>query len=151
MQESDFGMKDVVLRIVASNSDPEAREMEIKKMGKAYKEIAEGIMPKLRKSDYTFNAEKIGRSDEEISRLAKSNPDSLNVEEILYAGTLTQDNNEKLAIYTAAERIYPQDWRASNNRSIRPTYFGPIRTSVGRLEERDAGSVCLACAPSDAR
>ncbi len=115
MEQSDMGMKDVILRIVASNSDPEAREMEIKKMGKAYKEIAEGIMPKLRKSDYTFNAERIGRSDDEILRLAKSNPDSLNVEEILYAGTLTQDNSEKLTFYTAAERIYPQDWRAANN------------------------------------
>jgi len=115
MQNSDLAMKDVILRIVASNSDPEAREMEIKKMGKAYKEIADGIMPKLRKSDYRFNAEKIGRSDEEISRLAKSNPDSLNVEEILYAATLTQDNNERLAIYSSAERIYPQDWRAANN------------------------------------
>jgi tetratricopeptide (TPR) repeat protein len=115
MQESDMGMKDVILRIVASNSDPEAREMEIKKMGKAYKEIADGIMPKLRKSDYRFNAEKVGRSDEEISRLAKSNPDSLSNEEILYAATLTQDNNERLAIYTSGERIYPQDWRAANN------------------------------------
>jgi tetratricopeptide (TPR) repeat protein len=115
MQESDMEMKDVILRIVSSNSDPEAREMEIKKMGKAYKEIADGIMPKLRKADYTFNAEKTGRSDEEISRLAKSNPDSLSVEEILYAATLTQDNTEKLAIYTAGERIYPQDWRAANN------------------------------------
>jgi len=115
MQESDMEMKDVILRIVASNSDPEAREMEIKKMGKAYKEIADGIMPKLRKSDYRFNAEKIGRTDEEITRLAKSNPDSLSVEEILYAATLTQDNNERLAIYTSGERIYPQDWRAANN------------------------------------
>ena len=115
MQESDMSMKDVILRIVASNSDPEAREMEIKKMGKAYKEIAEGIMPKLRKSNYVFNADKIGRSDDEISRLAKSNPDSLSVEEILYAGTLTQDNAEKLAIYSAGERIYPQDWRCANN------------------------------------
>lgn len=115
MQSSDMAMKDVILRIVASNSDPEAREMEIKKMGKAYKEIADGIMPKLRKSDYRVNAEKIGRTDEEISRLAKSNPDSLSVEEILYAATLTQDNNERLAIYNSAERIYPQDWRSANN------------------------------------
>ena len=115
MQQSDMEMKDVILRIVSSNSDPEAREMEIKKMGKAYKEIADGIMPKLRKSDIRFNADKIGRSDEEISRLAKSSPDSLNVEEILYAGTLTTDNNEKVSIYSSAERIYPQDWRTSNN------------------------------------
>ena len=115
MQESSMPQKDMILRIVASNSDPEAREMEIKKMGKAYSEIAEGILPKLRRSAVTLNAEKTGRSNEEITTLAKSNPDSLTVEEILYAGTLTNSNSEKLSIYQAAERIYPQDWRTAND------------------------------------
>jgi tetratricopeptide (TPR) repeat protein len=115
MGQSDMPQKDMILRIVESNTDVDAREMEIKKMGKAFVEIANGVMPKLRKSDITINADKIGRSDEEISALAKSNPDSLNVEEILYAATLTNSNSEKLSIYQAAERIYPQDWRTSNN------------------------------------
>src|SRR5258706_27478 len=115
MQESDMSMKDVILRIVSSNSDPDAREMEIKKMTKAYTEIAERIMPKLRKSDITFNAEKVGRSDEQISALAMSNPDSLSIEELLYAGGLEKDVDKKLQIYKSAERIYPQDWRAANN------------------------------------
>lgn len=115
MQASDMAQKDMILRIVASNSDPDGREMEIKKMGKAFTEIAEGVLPKLRRSAITLNAEKVGRSDEQISALATSSPDSLSVEEILYAATLTQDNNEKLAIYKSAERIYPQDWRCANN------------------------------------
>jgi len=115
MQESDMPQKDMILRIVASNTDAEAREMEIKKMGKAYTEIAENILPKLRRAKVTVNAEKTGRSDEEISRLATSAPDSLSVEEILYAGTLASGNDQKLAIYKSAERIYPQDWRTSNN------------------------------------
>ncbi len=115
MQESSLPQKDQVLRVVASNSDPEAREMEIKKMGKSYDDIADGIMPKLRRAAITLNADKTGRSDEEISALAKSSPDSLSVEEILYAATLTQDVNERLTIYQSAERIYPQDWRTSNN------------------------------------
>ena len=115
MQESSMPQKDMILRVVSSNSDPEAREMEIIKMGKAYTEIATGVMPKLRRSEITLNADKTGRSDEQISALAKSNPDSLSVEEILYAATLTNDKNNKLSIYQSAERIYPQDWRTSNN------------------------------------
>lgn len=115
MQASDMPQKDMILRIVASNSDVDAREMEIKKMGKAYTEIADNVLPKLRRSAITINADKVGRSDEQISALAKSNPDSLSVEEILYAATLTQDNSEKLSIYRSAERVYPQDWRTSNN------------------------------------
>ena len=115
MQQSDMAQKDMILRIVASNSDPEAREMEIKKMGQAYEEIADNVLPKLRRSRITIHADKTGRSDEEISRLAASSPDSLSVEEILYAATLATDNSQKLEIYKSAERIYPQDWRTSNN------------------------------------
>lgn len=115
MQESNMTQKDMILRIVASNTDAEAREMEIKKMGKAYTEIADGVLPKLRRSVITLNADKIGRSDAQISALAKSNPDSLSVEEILYAATLTNDRSEKLSIYQTAERLYPQDWRTSND------------------------------------
>ena len=115
MSQSDMPQKDMILRIVASNTDVDARELEIKKMGKAYTEIANGVMPKLRRSEITINADKVGRSDEQISALAKSNPDSLSVEEILYAATLTTQMSEKLSIYQAAERIYPQDWRTSNN------------------------------------
>ncbi len=137
MQESDLGMKDVVLRIVASNSDPEAREMEIKKMGKAYKEIAEGVLPKLRKSNFTFNADKIGRSDEQISALAKSNPDSLSVEEILYAGTLTADNAEKLNIYSAGERIYPQDWRCANNTGMVKFWTHDVDGAMAEFSKAD--------------
>jgi outer membrane protein OmpA-like peptidoglycan-associated protein len=93
MQESDMTQKDMILRIVSSNADVDAREMEIKKMGKAYTEIADKILPKLRKSDIVYNAEKQGRSDEQISATAKTSPDSLSVEEILRAGSLTSDDN----------------------------------------------------------
>ncbi len=115
MQNSNLAQRDMILRIVASNADVDARETEIKKMGKAYTEIAESVLPKLRRSVITINADKVGRSDEQISALAISNPDSLSVEEILYAGTLIKDDNQKLTIYRSAERIYPQDWRTSNN------------------------------------
>ena len=115
MQESNMEQKDMILRIVSSNSDPEAREMEIKKMGKVFDDVADRILPKLRRSAITLNGEKTGRSDEQITALAASNPDSLSVEEILYAATLTTDNSQKLSIYKTAERLYPQDWRAANN------------------------------------
>ena len=107
--------KDMILRIVASNSDPEARELEIKKMGKAFTEIAEGVLPKLRRSAVVINADKVGRSDEEILATAKSSPDSLSLEEIIRAGFLAKENSDKITIYRAAERIYPQDWRCANN------------------------------------
>ena len=63
----------------------------------------------------TANIEIIGKSDDEISALAKSNPSELNIEEILYAATLTNNDNEKMAIYTKASELYPNCYRTWNN------------------------------------
>ena len=138
MQSSDMSQKDMVLRIVASNTDPDAREIEIKKMGKAYTEIAENVLPKLRRSVVTINADKMSRTDEEISALAISNPDSLSVEEILYASTLTTDDSKKMTIYKSAERIYPQDWRTSNNVGMMTFMSGDADGAMSEFNKADA-------------
>lgn len=96
-------------------SDPEVREREIKNISSAYSVVAEQILPKLRRSKFVVNAERIGKSDEEIRNLAKSNPSALNVEELLYAATLFDNNGDKLAIYEAAMRQFPNDWRGLND------------------------------------
>jgi tetratricopeptide (TPR) repeat protein len=61
------------------------------------------------------DVDKIGRSDEQILAQAKSDPKVLSLEELLYAATLTQDKNEKLAFYTAATVVDPKCIRAANN------------------------------------
>jgi Flp pilus assembly protein TadD/outer membrane protein OmpA-like peptidoglycan-associated protein len=137
LQSSDMGQKDVILRIVSSNTDADAREMEIKKMGKAYTEIADKILPKLRRSAITINADKMSRTDEQISALAVSNPDSLSVEELLYAATMTNDNSKKLSIYKSAERIYPQDWRTSNNTGMVMFMSGDVDGAMNEFNKAD--------------
>ena len=62
--------------------------------------------------------DKKSRTDEMISRLATSHPDSLSIEELLYGATLTNDLNTKLSIYQVAEKQYGTDWRASNNLGV---------------------------------
>ena len=127
----------MILRIVASNTDVDARELEIKKMGKAYTEIADKIMPKLRRSEIVLHADKMSRTDDQISALAESNPDSLSVEEILYAATLTTDNAKKLTIYKSAERIYPQDWRTSNNVGAMNFMNGDVESAMTEFNKAD--------------
>ena len=107
--------KELILRVLSQFPDGEKREQEIKNMSATYEELAKDILPQLRRSVVTVNAIKHNRTDERILQLARSTPDSLSVEEILYAGTLTNDLNEKLTFYKAAERMYPNDWRTSNN------------------------------------
>ena len=115
MQASNVPDKDMILRILSTYSDLDKRESEIKNMSKAYTEIAEEILPKLRKSKIQVNAEKMGKSDAVLTQMSASMPDSLSIEELIYAATLTQDVNTKLTIFNNAARIYPNDWRGHNN------------------------------------
>ncbi len=115
MQQSSMADKDLVLRVLSMYSDANQRRKEIKNLSKTYTELADKILPKLRRSEITVNVDKKSRTDEMLSRLSVSNPDSLSVEELLYAATLTNDINTKAQIYRAAEKQYGSDWRTSNN------------------------------------
>ena len=115
VSKSNLQDKDLVLRVLSMYQDPETREKEIKNISAVYSDLAETILPQLRRSRLTANVEIIGKSDEEISSLAKSNPKELNIEEILYAATLTNNDAEKMAIYTKASELYPNCYRTWNN------------------------------------
>jgi tetratricopeptide (TPR) repeat protein len=115
MEASTIADKDLILRVLTMYPDGETREKEIKNLSKTYTIVADKILPQLRRSVLTLNVDVNSRTDEQISKLAASTPDSLSVEEILYAATLTQDINTKLDIYKKAEAKYGSDWRTSNN------------------------------------
>ena len=115
VSKSNLQDKDLVLRVLSMYQDPETREKEIKNISAIYSDLAETILPQLRRSRLTANVEIIGKSDEEISSWAKSNPKELNIEEILYAATLTNNDAEKMAIYTKASELYPNCYRTWNN------------------------------------
>lgn len=131
MEASDIEDKDLILRVLSMYSDPVVREREIKNISQAYEEIADKILPQLRRSVMTINVDVIGKSDDEIAELARSNPDSLNVEEILYAATLTDDLAAKAAIYEAAARVYSGCIRAHNN-------LGTVYLQMDKLAEAKA-------------
>jgi len=115
VQASDIKDKDLILRVLSMYSDHDQRMKEIKNMAATYTVLADKILPKLRRAIILLNAEKKSRSDAQISQLASTHPDSLSLEELLYGATLTTDPNQKLAIYQAAEKKTPGDWRTSNN------------------------------------
>lgn len=70
------------------------------------------MLPQLRRSRLTLNYEIIGKSDDEIASLADSDAKQLNIEELLYAATLTKDGAKQEAIFTKATQNYPNDFRA---------------------------------------
>lgn len=114
MEKSNVQDKDLIIRILQMYSDADKREQEIKNISKTYVQIAKDILPKLRRSQISVNAEKTGYSDDELRNLSSTTPDVLNAEELMFAATLTNDMNQKIAIYQVCEKNF-NDWRASNN------------------------------------
>lgn len=115
LQASNIQDKDVILRVLSMYQDPEEREKQIRNISAGYKELADEILPELRRARLTINYNLIGRTDDEIQVQYKANPKELSIEELLYAATLTDDTKEKKNIYTTATNLYENDYRAYNN------------------------------------
>lgn len=130
LSKSTIQDKDLVLRVLSMYKDPEQREQEIKNISTVFGSLASDILPQLRRSRLTANIEIIGKSDDEISALVKSDPKALNIEEILYAATLTNNAAEKEAIYTKASQLYPTCYRTWNN-------MGMMRFCAGDLDKAE--------------
>ena len=116
VQASNIQDKDVILRVLSMYQDPEEREAQIRNISSAFRELADGILPQLRRSRLIANYEVIGRSDDQIKSQLGSDARQLSLEEMLYAGgQLYADNAAKAKdAYTKAAQVY-NDARAYNN------------------------------------
>ena len=131
VSKSNIQDKELILRVLSMYQDPEQRETEIKNISSVYKTLADEILPQLRRSRLTLNYEIIGKSDEEIAKLASSNPSELNVEELLYAATLTSDPAKQEVIYTQATKQFPNDYRGYNN-------LGKLAYQAGNIDKAES-------------
>lgn len=95
--------------------DPEEREQQIRNMSEGFRELADGILPELRRSRLIINYETIGRSDEQIKQQYASDPALLSPDELLYAAAMETSPGKKEAIYKKTAELYDKDYRAFNN------------------------------------
>lgn len=114
VSQSNIQDKDVILRVLSMYKDPEEREAQIKNMSAVFSELAETILPELRRARLTMNYEIIGRSDEQIVAQFNSDASKLSVEELLYGANLSTVSNKE-AWYEKTSQLYPNDYRAYNN------------------------------------
>lgn len=144
MEASNIQDKELVLRVLSMYTDPEEREAQIKNLSAVFKTIADEVLPALRRSRLILTTDLIGKSDEEIATLAVNDPAALNVEELLYAATLTNEANEKLAIYKKATELFANDYRGFNN-------LGMVYFAQGNVAEaRRCYAKALQLAPANA-
>ena len=138
VSKSNIQDKELILRVLSMYQDPAQREQEIKNISSVYKTLADEILPQLRRSRLTLNYEIIGKSDEEIANLASSKPAELNIEELLYAATLTNDPAKKEAIYTQATKQFPSDYRAYNNLGKLAYQAGDVNKAESYLKKAES-------------
>lgn len=127
---SNIQDKDVILRVLSMYQDPEEREQQIRNMSAGYRELADGILPELRRSRLIINYETVGRSDEQIQQQYKDDASKLSTDELLYAATLDGVTTEQAEeIYKKTISVYPNDYRAYNNVAVEELKKGNTKTA----------------------
>ena len=134
LNASDIQDKQAISNVINSQLSPAERERRIKDMTIIYAEI-EKLLEPLRRAEVVVTAYEPKKTDEEIARLSTAEPAQLDVKELLYAATLTDDMQTKLAIYRSAQEIFPQDYRGFNNAAYVNLKLGNAEAAARDLEK----------------
>ena len=120
VSQSNLQDKDLILRVLSMYDDPEQREREIQNVATVYKELADAVLPELRRARMTINYDVIGRSDDQIMQLVNEGQhQQLSLEELLYAANLlADDGGTQTNILERITKLYPNDYRAYNNLGV---------------------------------
>ncbi|MBI9037587.1 MAG: hypothetical protein JEY97_05580 [Bacteroidales bacterium] len=131
---SDLKEKRTIINVINSSNQLK-REQEIRNMINIYPEFEKEILPPLRRAKIIVTCFEPKRTDEEISTLSTTYPDSLAINELLYSATLTDNLKTKLKIYKSAISIYPKCWRAYNNAAAIDIKLGNLDEATGYLNK----------------
>ncbi|MBQ7441772.1 MAG: hypothetical protein IJV52_09745 [Prevotella sp.] len=161
VQASNIQDKDVILRVLSMYKDPAEREQQIRNMSAGFRELADGILPELRRSRMIINYETVGRSDEQILAQYAAEPARLSADELLYAATLVDDADKKEEIYKKAAELYPRDYRpinniaamefAKGNNDVAKAYIQDVFRTYGKAPEANANLGLMALQSGDVK
>jgi tetratricopeptide (TPR) repeat protein len=127
VENSALTDKRAILNVIKS-ADQSKREEEIRNMILIYPEIEKDLLPPLRRAEITVNCYEPKRTDEQIMAYGLSHPDSLKVNELLYAATFYENDADQLAIYRSVNTYFPKCYRGYNN-------AGEVLISMGEYDE----------------
>ena len=134
LNASNLPDKQAIANVINAQVAPAERERRIKDMTLIYNEIEKLLAP-LRRAEFVVSLFEPKKTDAEMAMLATSNPSELTIEELLYAATLTDDLNTKLAIYKAGQRLFPNEVRFFNNAGAVLLEMGDYNAAATDLEK----------------
>jgi tetratricopeptide (TPR) repeat protein len=114
VSNSNLKEKRRINKIVNSTQDLDMREQQIRDLAEIYDALENNVLPQLRKATIIIRSYEPKRTDEEIAMLSTTNPEELNVKELLFSATLTNDEITQTTIYNKAVELH-NDWRGYNN------------------------------------
>ncbi len=118
LQASNIAEKNQILNVVRSQPNGALKEEKIRNMTDIYPTIADIILPPLRRVEISMVCPKNLFTDAQIAELINTNPDTLSLNEKLYAAYMEKDLAKKETIYKAIAEKEESDWRAYNNAAI---------------------------------
>ncbi|MEA5098925.1 MAG: hypothetical protein VB011_00200 [Bacteroidales bacterium] len=128
VEGSSLREKNTVINVVKSQPDKIRREQEIRNMSVVFRQIEQDILPILRRGEIAFNFSGVQKTDQEIAKMAVTNPDDLTFDELMYAASLTSNYANKLAIYKSATERFGSQWEGWNN-------AGAVGLTLNQLDE----------------
>jgi len=134
LQASNISEKDKISNVIKSQATKADREKQIRNMTVIYQEV-EDMLAVLRRAEVTVTCFEPKFTDQQITAFAMTKPDTLKINELLYAATLTNDLNTQLKIYKTATELTPQCWRAWNNLAAVSIKMGNIDDASKYLEK----------------
>lgn len=137
LNSSNIADKNKISNVIKSQANKNEREQQIRNMTVIYKEV-EDMLSVLRRAEMTVNSYEPKRTDEQIATLSTTYPDSLSMQELLYAATMTEDLNTQLAIYKSTIKNFDQSWRAYNNAAAVDIKLGNTEEAAQYLEKANA-------------
>ena len=137
VEGSSLKEKNTVINVVKSQPDKIRREQEIRNMSVVFSQIEEEILPTLRRGEIAFNFSGVQKTEQEIAKMAMSDPDKLTYDELMYAATLTHNYASKLQIYTAATERFASEWGGWNNAGAVALYLNQLDDAKRFLETAD--------------
>jgi hypothetical protein len=133
---SNIKDKRKINKIVSSISDVEVREQQIRDLAEIYDAIEDNVLPQLRKATIIIRSYETKRTDEEIATLSTSNPQELDVKELLFSATLTDDELSQTTIYNKAVELH-NDWRGYNSIACMYLAKGNLSDAMIYLEKAE--------------
>ncbi len=138
VEASDIKDKSAIINVINSAGTAAQKEEEIRNMVLIYPELQRDILPPLRRAVIDVNTYEPKRTAEEIATLATSDPEQLELNESLYAGTLTDDLGTKRRIYANVMRLYPKCYRGYNNAAAVELEDGNLEVAKEYLDKAAA-------------